>query len=93
MDELRITISTAIFSLSCYLVYDLFANGFNWIVLLFCIGGYILVHFIWPRKTSGDNDWLDLLEFVVDLPYCSIALLIRSIGRISRGSGDVDIDV
>ncbi len=94
MDVFRAIIAIIIFSLSSYLVYDIFANGFNWAVLLFCIGGYIIVHFIWPKKSSGDSEWYDILEIIVDLPYRSIAFAIRSIGKVVKSSdGDIGIDL
>lgn len=94
MDVVRIIAATVIFAISTYLVYDLFANGFSWIVLLFCLGGYVLVHYIWPKNTSSDSSWFDLLELIVDLPFRSIAFAIRSIGRLLKsGDGDIGIDL
>jgi hypothetical protein len=94
MDELRVIVAIMVFSVSTYLVYDLFAAGFSWAVLLVCIGGYVLVHYIWPKKSSEDSNWYDILEILVDLPYRSIALAIRSIGKMLRNSdGDIGIDL
>jgi hypothetical protein len=90
IDRLRVIFATVLFCISSYLVYDLFANGFSWVTLLISICGYLLIHYIWPKRTSQDSDWIDLLELVVDLPYRSIALALRSIGSLLR-NGDVGI--
>ena len=92
MDILRVIISTMVFCISCYLVFDLFANGFNWLVLITSIAGFIAVHYIWPKKQTEDSAWYDILELIFDLPYRAIALALRSIGKIFR-SGDLDVDI
>lgn len=94
MDLLRTIFATILFCTSSYLVYDLFTSGFDLIVLLFCIGGYLLSHYILPEKKPEAGDWFDILELVIDLPYRLIALSIRSIGRLIRSSdGDIGIDL
>ena len=92
MDVIRVIVCIALFSISSYLVFDLYAHGFNWVVLLVCIGGYFLVHHIWPRRSVGESHWYDVLEIVFDLPYRTIAFFLRSIGRVAR-SADADIDL
>lgn len=94
MDEVRVIIAAIIFCICTYLVYDLFANGFNFWVLLAIIVGYTLVHYIWPRGKKEDSTWFDLLEIILDLPYKTFAFVLRSIGRLFRGGdGGVDIDI
>jgi len=94
MEVLRVLASAFIFSVSTYLIYDLFANGFNWIVIVAIVIGYTLVHFIWPKGKKQDSAWYELLELVFDLPYRTIAFFVRGIGRIIRtGDGGVDIDL
>ena len=94
MDVARVVIATFLFCVSSYLVYDLFALGFSWPVFFVCIGGYILVHYIWPKNSSNDSTWCDILELIVDLPYRSIAFAIRSIGRTLGGKdGDIGLDL
>ena len=92
MNEFRVFIAITIFSVSSYLVYDLLANNFEWFVLLTAIGGFLSVHYIWPKKSDDESAWYDALEIIFDLPYRAIALLIRSIGRIFR-DGDIGIDL
>lgn len=94
MGFLRVILATSLFCISTYLIYDLFAYGFSWTVLFFCIAGYLLVHFTWPKDYGIDSDWLEILEFVVDLPYRVIALALRSIGKAIRSSdNDIGIDL
>jgi hypothetical protein len=68
--------------------------GFSLPVLLFCIGGFVLVHFLLPKKSSVDEGFYEIFDLVLDLPYRTIATIIRSIGRLFRdGDGGVDLDI
>lgn len=94
MAELRVLFATILFTISSYLIYDLFANGFHWLVLLAAITGYLLIHFIWPKHASDESAWYDTLELIFDLPYRCIALFVRSIGKAFRnGDGDIGVDL
>ncbi len=94
MEYIRAVTATLLFCFSSYLIYDLFSNGFSWIVLGFCLGGYTAAHYLWPKNHGIDLDWLDYLELVVDFPFRAMALAIRSFGRISRKcDADIDIDL
>lgn len=93
MDELRVFLATVVFSISCYLVFDLAANGFNWSVLISCLIGFVLVHYIRPKNAPGESHWYDILELIIDLPYQAMAFALRALLRGSRtGDGDVGID-
>lgn len=94
MDVIRILLAVILFCISSYLVYDLFANGFSWSILLCCLSGYVLTHCIWPKKAAEYGGWYDAFEIIIDLPYRVIALVVRSIGRVVRSSdGDIGIDL
>jgi len=94
MELVRILLSICVFCISSYLVVDLFIYGFSLSVLLFCIGGFVLVHFLRPKKSSVDNGFYEIFDLVLDLPYQTIATIIRNIGRLFRdGSGGVDLDI
>ncbi len=94
MDDLRAVIGIFIFSICCYLTYDLFINGFSLWVLIAVVLGFLFVHLIWPKNASGDSSWYDVLEWIVDLPYQALALFFRGIGRVVKGgSDDVGIDL
>lgn len=90
MDFFRAALSTALFIFSSYLIYDLIANGFSWTVLVFCIAGYIVSYYLWPQDHDFDSRLLDYLELVIELPFRSMSLIVRSIGRVIRHS-DADI--
>lgn len=94
MDDFRALLAIVIFFFSSYLVYDLIANGFSWSVLVACIIGFWIVHFIWPKNQSQESSWYDFLEIVIDLPYQAVAFSLRSVSRLVRGSdGDIGIDL
>jgi hypothetical protein len=92
MDYFKAVAATLLFCYSTYLIYDLFANGFSWIVLGFCIGGYIVTHYLWPKDHDIDHRIVDYIELVIELPFRTMALAVRSIGRVVR-SGDTDINI
>ena len=94
MGELRVITAIIICCLSSYLIYDLFANGFDWLALLTALAGYLLVHFIWPKHSSDERAWYDVLELIFDFPYWCIALFVRSLSRAFRsGDGDIGVDL
>ena len=94
MNEFRVFLTVIVFFVSSYLVYDLFANGFDWAVLIATVIGYISAHYIWPKEKESDSIWYELLEFVIDLPYRTMAYSIRTLGRVFKNSdGDIGIDL
>lgn len=94
MNELRVFMAVIMFTASSYFVYDLIVNGFNIAVLLFSVLGYVLAHYIWPRRFDDESAWYDFLELIVDLPFRTIAYLLRSLSRAFRGVDDgIDIDL
>ena len=94
MELIRILLSICVFCISAYLAVDLFVYGFSLPVLLFCIGGFVLVHFLRPKKSSVDDGFYEIVDLVLDLPYRTIATIIRNIGRLFRdGDGGVDLDI
>lgn len=92
MDFLRVVLAIATFSTSVYLVVDLFINGFNLAVLLFCIAGFVLAHYIWPKNYREENEFLDWVEFVIDFPFKIISQALRVIGRGAKEDSDFDFD-
>ncbi|WP_020409248.1 hypothetical protein [Hahella ganghwensis] len=91
MDTLRYVLAVCLFCISCYLVFDLFMSGFNLFVLIGAITGFILTHFIKPRHSQHDGDFIDILDLIIDLPFKSIALVLRSLGSLF-GRGGLDLD-
>ncbi len=86
MDVIRVFISVALFSSSSYLAYDLFTNGFNWMVLAVCISGYFLVHYVWPKHKIEDSAWYEALDLVLELPYRCVAMIIRFLSKLAKNS-------
>jgi len=84
MTELRVLLATGLFSTGAYLVYDLIAHGFDPAVLVGCIAGFALAHVVWPHDGHAEASWVDMLEWIVDLPYRAMALTLRSLGRLLR---------
>ena len=94
MDVVRVIIAITIFSISSYLIYDLFANGFDWLVLVASIVGYISVHYIWPKNADHESDWYELLEHILDLPFRAMSSSLRLVGKLFRGGdGNLDVDL
>ncbi len=94
MNEFRVFLAAAIFVICSYFVFDLFANGFDWIMLVFAVIGYISVHYIWPRDQESESICYELLEYIVDIPFRTMAYLIRLLSRtISGSNGDIGLDL
>jgi hypothetical protein len=94
MDDVRAVIAIFISCVSGYLVYDLLSNGFSWGVLCAAIIGFLLVHLIWPKRRDYESVWYYGLEYIFDLPYRCIALFVRGIGKILKGSdGGIGFDI
>jgi hypothetical protein len=91
MDEMRFLLALLLFCLGVYLIWDLFANGFSWAVLLASIICFIATHYVKPTSNRNDDSSsvLDVIEIIFDLPYQAIALLIRGIGKVLKGGADL----
>ncbi|MEH6346983.1 MAG: hypothetical protein V7785_17950 [Bermanella sp.] len=90
MEVIRVTLASILFCISSYLIYDLFANGFDILVLTACIVGYIVVHFLIPKNGIEESAWYDFLVEVVDIPFRATTLLLRGISRLVRSAADFD---
>ena len=79
-------LSIVVFTLSSYFVFDIVMLGFDWLLFLCSIVGFISVHYLWPAKHDDESAWYDLLEYVIDFPFRLITLFIRSLGDIFRNA-------
>jgi len=53
-----------------------------------------LVHFLRPEKSSIDNGFYENVDLALDLPYQSIATIIRNIERLFQdGNGGADLNI
>lgn len=90
MNEFRVFLSVAVFSLSVYFLVDIIVYGFHWALLLGSFIGFIACHYIWPEKRKYESRWYDWLEFILELPYQAFINLLRFIGRLIRSVFDFD---
>lgn len=98
MNLLREIIATAIFIIAILLIVKLAAQGFDVGTLIAMIGCFLVAYFVWPSKRKGqrrdDNSWLDILEFIIELPTDLLFKLLRAIGRLFKGNDNgFDIDL
>lgn len=97
MDFLRIFLAVLTFLLGCYLIFDLISEGFDLFVLCGSLLSFIFANFLWPKNHNQENgivdslDIIDLLEFVIRVPFRAVAYLLRGIGRIGRDVDDIDL--
>lgn len=92
MNDFRAVLAIFAFSIGLYLIYDLWANAFSMYVLLGCIFGFIIAHYLWPKQRDYESHWYDALELVIDLPFRTIAFALRGLSRIV-GKDGVDVDI
>ena len=92
MNDFRAVLAIFFFCVSLYLIYDLWANTFDIFVLLACILGFAAAHYLWPKERDSENTWYDYLEFIIDLPFRTIAFTIRGLSRLF-GKESVDVDI
>lgn len=94
MHVIRQLLSAALFSISIYLAFDLFAQGFDIYVFAGAIVIYLCAYFLWPKKEKeSDSFWLDIGELIIELPFRAIAMLLRGLGRALSGKGTPDVDI
>ena len=94
---LREIASAIVFIVGVVFLCDLFSSGFSWealVVSVFCFG---IAYILWPSKKRGqrqdDYSFLDVVEFVIEVPVEILKWLFRILGRIFGGKGDgIDID-
>jgi len=97
MIVLREIFSIIVFVVGFIFFGELFINEFSWqslLVSLFCFG---FAYLLWPSRKKGqrqDDHWyLDLIEFVIEVPIELLKWLFRLLGRIFSGKGDgIDLD-
>ncbi len=94
METLREILATFIFTIGIYFIFVIVA-GFQWINLIGCIICFVSAYFIWPSKTRAqDNAFLDILEFIIELPVELFLWIIRLFGRaFSKKDGGLDLDI
>ena len=88
LDYIRFLLAIACFVLGCFLIYDLFANGFDWSVLVGSIMSFVAAHYLRPELSKDSKpdalDWIDAVDFVIDMPFRSFVYTIRAIGKVKN---------
>ncbi len=95
MDGIRYLLAILFCCLGFYLAFDLFVTGFDVLVLAAVIGCFVIAHYIKPEsdRDKDANDWVDLLDIVIDFPFKMVALFVRSLsGIFRRDGGGIDVD-
>ncbi|TDF41531.1 hypothetical protein EYS14_01355 [Alteromonadaceae bacterium M269] len=92
MNNSRVFLSVTVFIIGVYLILDMFLWGFNWVLLVCGLIGFIGAHYLWPAKHDKGSTWYDLLEVIVELPSRAIALFLRGLGRAFKNDS-LDLDI
>lgn len=89
MGGIRTLLAVFMFSISCFLLYDLFANGFSFKVLFGVVVFYAAAYLLLPDANSKQRslDILEMMELVVKLPFRIIVGAVRGIKSGDSGDG------
>lgn len=90
INEIRLLLAVLLFCLGVYLIWDLFAAGFDFIVLVSSLLCFIVAHYIKPKSSDRDDSsvvW-DIVDFIVDIPFKTISIFLRAISKPFKG--DID---
>jgi len=98
MEALKEFLATICFIIGAVLLTSTISDVFNWFEFIGGITFLVLAYFTWPSKKRGqrqsDNLLLDIVEFVIELPFEVFGWLFRFLGRMFRSkNGGVDIDI
>jgi len=89
LNFLRILMAVLSFAFGAYLLVDLFINGFNWLILIFALLAFFAAHYLWPKGEEIDSSALELIGYIIDLPFRAIALTLRGVISIGKSADDV----
>lgn len=97
MIVLREISAAMIFVVGVVFLFDILSAGFSWEAILLSLFCFVLAYVIWPSKKKGQRQdyygFLDVLEFVIEMPFEILKWFFRLLGRIFSGKGDgIDID-
>jgi hypothetical protein len=93
INEIRLLLACVFFCLGLYLVYDLFANGFSWVVLVCTVACFVLAHYVKPDRDAGDGSVLiDIVDLIIDIPFKAIAIFLRAASKPFKSGGVDGID-
>lgn len=99
MEVIREAIALVFFIFGITLIYLIFDTN-QWEYVLGSIFSFATAFLIWPSKKRGqreqENQFLDVLELIIEFPVELIFWLFRILGRIFKGkdsSIDIDLDI
>jgi len=98
MNTLREVIAMVVFTIAVVLLSNLTLKGFDGSLMAATIVCFISAYIIWPSKRKGarrdDSHFLDIIEFVIELPVDLFLWLFRLTTRIFRSNDSrLDIDL
>jgi len=98
MNTLREVIAVVVFTIAVVLLSNLTLKGFDGSLMAATIVCFIAAYIIWPSKRKGarrdDSHFLDIIEFVIELPVDLFLWLFRLTTRIFRSNDSrLDIDL
>lgn len=95
MDTIRLVIALTLFLLGAYLVVDLFFSGFDYVVLVAALICFVSAHYVKPKRYDDESVSLivDLLDFVIDIPFRIITGSLRLLGRLFKDNDADGIDL
>ncbi|MCF6442478.1 hypothetical protein L1077_23905 [Pseudoalteromonas luteoviolacea] len=89
MHNLRALIAITIFLVSTVLIFLTFFMPLPVIYLFYGVVSYSISYVVWPSKRkgkrNGDSQFLDVLEFIIELPAEFVFWIFRLIGRCIDG--------
>ncbi|WP_420590535.1 hypothetical protein [Bacterioplanoides sp.] len=90
IEQLRIILSILLFIFGCYFVYDLFANGFDFLVLLLMLAGFYLAKLMWPKysRMSDRYEWLESVGEIIEFPISIFIQGAKFLAQSARLMGD-----
>mgnify|MGYP000273457136 CR=1 FL=1 len=107
MQLLRELVAVIMFVLGIVFIVDLVSSGFDSKVLLLAVLCFVGAYIVWPSKKKGQrdegNNFLDILEVVIEAPVEIFMWFLKIIGRLLRrsdrngsgncGDGGIDFDI
>jgi len=97
METVRELLAVIIFIVGAVLIISIFGE-MHWESLLGGITCFVIAYFVWPSRKRGhreqESSFLDILEFVIELPVEIFIWMVRLLGRIFRNKdGGIDVDI
>ncbi len=97
MNTVREFFSVILFAAGVFLLLQILTDGFSWVYVSGSAVCFVLAYLIWPSKKRGqrqESNWfLDILEFVIELPIEIIVNSFRLLARLVKSKDGFDIDL